>query len=600
MVGLAPVVALCFVDWFAVRKRIPGWVAWQFELVFLSALEIVYAITASATLLAVPVLCSLYFRGRQAARVQPLLARGLLCSCCLFVALAAAEALSAVWQKRSHRTTVMPVGGFRKQQLASPSLRFAAPPEPVNLPTEFSDGPGDSAIDLVVLGESSAVGVPYQRWLSIGKIIAWQLSEAIPARSIRLQVLARSGDTLERQHQALASLSRRPEILLIYCGHNEFQSRLFASDDQAFYLADAIPGFWEQLGDQAAGFSPLCSLIRETADKCRLALPPSAAGRCLVDVPVYTPLEYSTLLVDFRRRLDAMVSYAERLGALPVLILPPANDAGFEPNRSFGSPRTPHGERESFACEFRQARRLEAEHPAASALRYRALLALQPSFAEAHYRLAKLLERASDWKEAYRHYVAARDLDGYPMRCPTPFQRAYRDVAARHGCILVDGQSYFHAIGRHGLLDDELFQDAMHPSLKGQIALAQAVLQALRERRAFGWPDDSPAPSIDPLRCAAHFGIDRSAWEYLARWGRTFYSLVGRLRYDQSERSRKIDEADSAADQVISGVAPERLGLANVGVPAPVPLVRLSSTDADLAPHSVEPELPILTERPGP
>ena len=83
------------------------------------------------------------------------------------------------------------------------------------------------------------------------------------------------------------------------------------------------------------------------------------------------------------------------------------------------------------------------------------------------------------------------------MRCLSEFQQVYRDVASRHDCILIDSQSYFHAIGRHGLLDDELFQDAMHPSLRGQIALAQAVLQQLRASTA-GWAKETPTPVIDP------------------------------------------------------------------------------------------------------
>jgi hypothetical protein len=594
-IALIPVVALCLVIWFALGKRIPGWVYWQIKLAFLIEVEILYAVTAIATLLVMPVLGFLFFRARRAGTPRPRVARGLLCSCCLVLALATAEAVSAVWQFRTHRTTAMPVGGLRAQARLNPSLRFAAPPQSIDLPTKFNDAPDDRAIDLVVLGESSAEGVPYQKWLSIGKIIAWKLAEAIPARLIRLQILARSGDTLERQHQALARLSHRPDILIIYCGHNEFQSRLFSSTDQAYYEADAVPGFWDELDASLVRFSPLCGLIRETADNARLALPPSPEGRRLVDVPVYTPLEYSTLLVDFRRRLDAMVSYAERLGAVPVLILPPANDTGFEPNRSFLAPSTRRSDRESFASAFLEARRQETADPSASAQRYRALIAHEPSFAEVHYRLARLLERDSAWADAYRHYVAARDLDGYPMRLPTPFQRAYRDVAARHGCILIDGQSYFHAIGRHGLLDDELFVDAMHPSLRGQIALAQAVLHALHARRAFGWPADAPIPMVEPLRCAAHFGIDRSTWEYLARWGRMFYGMAGRLRYDRSERARKINQADAAGDRIKAGVAPDQVGLPNVGIPASVPLVPLSPIKTDDPTEPVAPALPFLT-----
>ena len=72
--------------------------------------------------------------------------------------------------------------------------------------TNFPDPPGDNPIDLVVLGESSAEGVPFSTWLSIGSILQWKLSLTFPGRPIRGRVLARSGDTLEWQHRELANL----------------------------------------------------------------------------------------------------------------------------------------------------------------------------------------------------------------------------------------------------------------------------------------------------------------------------------------------------------------------------------------------------------
>ena len=178
------------------------------------------------------------------------------------------------------------------------------------------------------------------------------------------------------------------------------------------------------------------------------------------------------------------------------------------------------GDRDAFAREFRAIG--QAADPAAARAGYRALIARQPGFAEAHYRLAQLLEQAGAWEAAYREYVAARDRDGYPMRCLTEFQDVYRDVARRHGCFLIDGQSYFHAIGRHGLLDDELFQDGMHPSLRGQIALAQAILQAIQARGAFGWPKDRAVSPIDPARCVQYFGLVSAVWQRICLWGIMF------------------------------------------------------------------------------
>jgi hypothetical protein len=577
-----------------IQHDLPGWVYWKAELILLIAIEISYGIAACLSLLGVIVLSALILRVRGRRKGQPLIVRGLLLCSVLLTSLAVAELTCAVWIERSHRFSVVPVGGLEAKESSRSSARFANPRQEISLRSDFPDPPGDRDIDIVVLGESSAAGVPYQRWVSVGKIVSWKLQQVIPNRPIRLHVLAVSGDTLERQHLTLANFSRRPDLLVIYCGHNEFYSRLWWSRNIDHYVVDQRPTRGRLFIDSLERRSSVCTLIREIADKCRIAIPPpSNTRRDLVDVPVYTAEEYRLLLADFQNRLDEIVSYAERVGALPILILPPANDEGFEPNRSYLPPTTPRAERDAFERQFLATRQLETVDPAAARQAYQALLASQPCFAEAHYRLAELLEQSGDWAEAYRHYIAARDSDGMPMRCPSSFQQAYRDVASRHGCIVIDGQSYFHAIGRHGLLDDELFQDAMHPSLRGQIALAQAVLVALQKSHAFGWPADSPAPAIDPSQVVSHFGIDTNAWRTIASWWKGFNEIVTPLRYDRNMRWRKRAAAIAAVELIDAGLAPEKVGLPNVGTPAGIPIIdSLPQPTAEVA----LPIIPCLTE----
>jgi hypothetical protein len=379
----------------------------------------------------------------------------------------------------------------------------------------------------------------------------------------------------------LADLEHRPDILLIYCGHNEFFSRLWWSHNWNHYLDAKDADGWQVVIDRVEQSFALGCLIRETADDRRRSIPPEPTKvRDLVDVPIYTSTEYTTILNDFRRRLEVLVSYAEQVGAMPILIVPPGNDRDFEPNRSFLPATTTRHERAAFHRDFLYARQLEATDPIAATKRYRVLLSGQPGFAETHFRLARLLEQSGAWEEAFHHYAAARNLDGHPMRCLSAFQDAYREVASRHGCILIDGQYYFHAIGRNGMLDEGLFQDAMHPSLRGQIALAQAVLNELRARRAFGWPKDSPPIIIDPAECERHFGIDVQLWKRMCLWCNWFNGLTMPLRYDFSTRLQKKEAAALAERLIDAGVAPEDVGLLNVGTPEPVPVVPASDIQA--------------------
>lgn len=578
-----PIVFVLLTVGFWIESRVPDWYYWEAGLIFVLVVEVAYTGLIIAAVVGLAILGGFFARAIQHNQRPPVLGRALVLCVSLVLASIGAEVVCAIWQNRQHSHGAMPTGGFGREIGLAPGSRFRTPIAEVALRTSFPDPPGDREIDIVILGESSAEGVPYTNWVSPGSLLTWKISQALPGRTIHARVIARSGDTLEWQHRDLANLPRRPDLLIIYCGHNEFTSRLAESRELAYYFDDSLPTGWDMLKDRVESLSSVYGLIRETADKCRIAIPPATSGRRkLVDVPFYSSIEYHALLADFDRRLESIVSYADRIGALAVLIMPAANDAGFEPSRSFLPAATTRAERASFADEFMAARRLETDTPDTAILGYRALLARYPGFAETHFRLARLLEHEEAWEEAYQHYVMARDRDGYPMRCLSDFQQVYHRVASRHDCILIDTQSYFHAIGRHGLLDDALFQDAMHPSLRGQIALAQAVLRALRARRAFGWPLEGPSPAIDPVECVSHFGLDSAAWRIMCLWGIKFNGLAAPLTYDPARRLQARLAYAEAADHLALGAEPRSLGLPNIGTPAPVPSVPLAESPGDV------------------
>ena len=209
---------------------------------------------------------------------------------------------------------------------------------------------------------------------------------------------------------------------------------------------------------------------------------------------------------------------------------------------------------------------LESSDPTASHERYRALIKSQPGFAETHFRLARLLQRDGAMEEAYHEYILARDLDAHPMRCLSSFQEVYRQLAPRYGAILVDGQAVFHARHPLGLLDDYLFNDAMHPSFEGHVALAEAVLAGLKEAQAFGWPSSQPAPAIDLEECARHFDVTTVTWKQACRFAAGFYRATAPIRLDPAERSLKASRYDSLIQELNGGSFPGRLDFPGIGV----------------------------------
>jgi lysophospholipase L1-like esterase len=525
--------------WF--RASVPSFVIRRIEIRLLSAVEMVYGVTIlTASVALVPLLVTSVQR-RKAKRTRIWTTRALALTLSLLMAGLAAEgvALAALW---------------------SNSIRMPW------LPVRFEDRPGEKVVDILVVGESSASGVPYDKWFSVADIVAWKLQDAFPQFTFRIENQASPGLSLQAMHTLLRGIRRRPELVIIYAGHNEFQSR-FNWAHGANHYADETPPTSETLQSLAHRVSPMMRLMAATADSLRLSTPPPyVVTRKVVDVPVYTAEEYAERRREFGIRLAAIVAYFEWIGAPVVLVIPPGNDAGFEPNRSFLSSKTPRAERDLFAREFLAARADETKNPALAEKAYRRLLDRQPQFAECHFRLARLLENGGVWDEAFQHYVAARDLDGLPMRMLSDFQQAYRDIAARHPrAILVDGPAEFHAKGDHGLIGDSFFTDGLHPSLNGYTILAQAILTRLHERNVFPWPSHAPAPTVTPLECAKRFEIDAKKWQAVCEYAEWFYNRTAYIRHDPAERLAKARKYAEAAQLLKAGKSVDTLAYPGVG-----------------------------------
>ena len=218
-------------------------------------------------------------------------------------------------------------------------------------------------------------------------------------------------------------------------------------------------------------------------------------------------------------------------------------------------PSSVRADREAFAAEFGRIRRLEAADPAGSLAAYRSLADRGPGFAELHFRMGRLLERRGATAEAIREYGRSRDLDAMPQRCRSSFQEAVRRAAAGHPkAIVIDGQAAIGAVAPGGLLNDRIFHDAHHPTLRGYVALAQEVLDALQARRAFGWPEGVPSPRIDPDECAVHFGIGRREWARVCGKSAEWYQINAFSRYDPEPRLDRARRYIAAYGELARGI----------------------------------------------
>ena len=552
---------------------------------FVEAMLFAYPLALAASTLGTVVLVFVIVRSRSRARRggfsaavgTSLRARLLVLCLSSLLSLAALEAGAALWRSRLHQNPELSVVIPPPRVVSegdSPGPQKDGEPD---LPSRFNDQEAATAgaarpLRILVIGESSGRGEPYHPWLSVGQIVGWRLEKVFPGRPIEVDIWADGGAVLEIMHKKLADLTYRPDALIVYVGHNEYQGRYAWMRDVEYYVdgdrvSNRIPRFLA--ANSFLRFSPLCQLLEETRERQRLdTIPPHTVTRDLIDRPVCTKAESRALEDDFRRRLEAIAVYCESIRTLPIFIIPASNDAGWEPSRSVLPAETPRAERTAFARDVAHAIALEGKDSAEAIRIDRELLKRHPDFAETHFRLARLLEQTGRWVEAKDHYTQARELDGFPLRCPEPFRQVYRDVAARHPFVLlVDGPKVLEAKSRHGFTDAQFFHDAQHPNLRGYVALAEDLMKQLGARRAFGWPAEMPVPIVDVAACVRHFGIDSARWAQIASREAWFFRVTAYIRYDPQFRNQIAADYDQAEAAIKAGREPALAAMPGWPVP---------------------------------
>ena len=180
---------------------------WRTKLAVLIGLEVAYGSVMIAVLVAAPVLSFLLVTARRRRIARPgVVCSWFLLSCSLLLSLCFAEGAASVWRVRLERLGVLALAGPDRVGETEGRPGLSGMPADIPLRTDLPDPPGDT-INIVVVGESSAEGVPFNLYgLSVGSLVAWQLEQVMPGRRVAVVNFAFSGETLERQHRKLSEL----------------------------------------------------------------------------------------------------------------------------------------------------------------------------------------------------------------------------------------------------------------------------------------------------------------------------------------------------------------------------------------------------------
>ncbi|HIE95596.1 MAG: SGNH/GDSL hydrolase family protein [Fuerstiella sp.] len=335
----------------------------------------------------------------------------------------------------------------------------------------------EGEIRIAAVGGSTMLGFPYEPHYSIGHVLAWQLRQMYPEHEVQLENLAVTGANLEQALARLGDLKQRPDVILVYAGHNQFFHRL-----EELSLARAaswgIIDDWMSLSAVFRIVNPLLAqqmMVTETPDGNG-----HLCGRTICPEHLL-----KTRLKRYARQLEDFSRWASQNDIAVVFCSPVAGESDFEPNLSLGDP----GDLETMAAIeelWSQVRSLQQNKEWTGALDLCSRLIQEyPDVAEFQFRAGECCLQLDKAEAARSHFENAINMDQFPIRALDSYREAGLQAARQNGVTCVDTEDVIRRHSEHGLLGAQSFLDGVHPNLRSTYLIGRAVTDAAMTAGAF-------------------------------------------------------------------------------------------------------------------
>ncbi|HTY58292.1 MAG TPA: tetratricopeptide repeat protein [Bacteroidota bacterium] len=398
------------------------------------------------------------------------------------------------------------------------------------------------------IGESSMFGTPYEFSATIPALIRTQLRHLLPDKEVEVVNFGASAintNVIADMAPDLASL--RPDLVLIYTGHNEF------------YGPDGVGAPWIEkrwpsltpLKYRAREFRIvmlaqrfLASIGRGSAPADRNLMKEVSRG---ATVEIGSP-EAERIFAVFSNNLRRIFR-TFRDDGIPVIASDVTSNLLFPP---FAYPPRP---------EFGAIPGLVASGSYREAID-RLLASRRADSADAFtdYWIGKAFAAKGDADSGISFLRRARDEDLLKFRAPGKINEIIHQVCAEERVPCVSADSLFCRLSPGGIPGGELFWEHLHPNARGYDAIARLFLTGMRSLGYVAAAGGTPPPALLPF--------DRDSlnltWLDMAYGELSVRNITGRWPFsDYTVRTPCIDSATAAEKEILLQLYNRKLGWAD-------------------------------------
>jgi tetratricopeptide (TPR) repeat protein len=386
-------------------------------------------------------------------------------------------------------------------------LRFFEPgairtPSPIVFPAQK---PPDT-LRIFLFGESAALGDPYPAY-GMGRYLEILLRDRYPQKKFEVICVAM---TAINSH-VIVPIARECEkyggdLWIIYAGNNEMigpgggarMGKLIAPNLRllraSFFLKKFRLGQW--IDAMAHGFGPKDKSegwqgLGAYQDR---KIAPGDPARAQVDE-------------NFGRNLDTILNSAERAKANVLLCPVSGNLADWSPHLSMHSPGISADSLAEWEKLYRAGQgAADANRPGEALEAFGRATAIDPNFAEAHYRAGLSHLQLSNTAAARKEFQLALDDDAMPVRTTSPRNEVIRTSGRRHAQTqLVEMEENLAKRCASGISGHEVFLDHVHFTFNGNYIAARALADGVE--KTFGLSPQNSAPWLSQSKCEGALGM---------------------------------------------------------------------------------------------
>ncbi|MDT0647980.1 hypothetical protein RM545_14880 [Zunongwangia sp. F260] len=362
---------------------------------------------------------------------------------------------------------------------------------------------------IFVQGASTVVGFPFYKNGSFPRILKHRLSRTFPEKNIEVintGITAVNSYTLWDLTDKI--IAQNPDLVIIYAGHNEYYGALGAGSSVFTGNHPSLVRSYLKLKNLR-----FFQLLENTYSKIfasKIDAGYKVGETTLMEVMAreqQIPFDseiYHAGVDQFRSNLNIIISKYQD-NNIPVLLSTlVSNEKDIPP----------------FISDDMEEEKFERALGNDKGNIYR----IGEQNAEAAYKLGQYyIDKQKD--SAKKYLQIAKELDLLRFRAPEKINNIITELSEKEGVFLVDAKKLFRDKSQSGFIDNELMTEHVHPNIKGNFLIADAIYNKMEELQFIGrWDNfipyddafqDIPITQIDSIRGKFIVEDLKRSWPYV-------------------------------------------------------------------------------------